>query len=300
MIVRVLGSAAGGGVPQWNCNCSNCSDARSGSQPCRLESCVAVSADGARWVLLNCSPDIAHQIKAFAPLQPRERRGTPISEILLTDANVDHIGGLAVLRQNGSHAFVIRSSPVVRNLALKQRAFAPFSLPPHAWLEVLEDRCFPRGTDGIVGNDLYVRAFPVPGTTPAYAGRKPEAGAVLGYEIRDPSTGKTLVFAPVFAEISAALRSAVGRADVALLDGSFYTDDELIAGGFMSKSAQHLGHHPIGGRDGTLAQFAGVRARIVFTHLNNSNPALDPASGPAREISAAQAEVAFDGMEFSL
>ncbi|MDQ6933125.1 MAG: MBL fold metallo-hydrolase [Candidatus Eremiobacteraeota bacterium] len=250
--------------------------------------------------MLNCSPDISQQINAFTPLQPRERRGTPISEILLTDANVDHIGGLAVLRQSGSHAFVIRSSPIVRNLALKQPAFAAFSLPPHTWLEVSEDGCLPFGTDGILGKDLQMRAFPVPGTTPGYAGRKPEVGAVLGYEISDPSTAKTLIFAPVFAQINAALRRAVEQADVALLDGSFYTDDELIAGGFMSKSAQHLGHHPIGGRDGTLAQFAGVRARIVFTHLNNSNPALDPASGAAREISAAQAEVAFDGMEFSL
>ncbi|MBV8283580.1 MAG: pyrroloquinoline quinone biosynthesis protein B, partial [Candidatus Eremiobacteraeota bacterium] len=127
MILRILGSAAGGGVPQWNCACGNCAAARTGKAPRRTQSGAAVSADGNRWILLNCSPDIGAQIEAYDALLPKAVRETPIDGMLLTDANVDHIGGLAVLRQSGTHRFVVRSSAVVRDIATAQPAFAPFA-----------------------------------------------------------------------------------------------------------------------------------------------------------------------------
>jgi pyrroloquinoline quinone biosynthesis protein B len=301
LIVRVLGSAAGGGVPQWNCACVNCKGARAGRLPRRTESSVAISFDAERWLLLNCSPDIATQIEAFAPLQPKSPRGTPIAGMLLTDANVDHLGGLAVLRQAGSHRFVLRSSAAVRAIATAQPAFAPFAAPPHRWLELaLDAPADAVDADDLVGNELTVRAIPVPGTTPGYDGRQTLRGAVVAYEIGGASDGRTMLFAPVFGGIDAVLHDAIARATVSFLDGSFYSDDELVRLGMMPKRARALGHLPVGGTDGTLAQLRGVRTRVIFTHLNNSNPMLDPHSEAALAVREFGGEIAYDGMEITL
>ncbi len=297
MIVRVLGSAAGGGVPQWNCGCANCCAARSGAQPRRSQSTMGVSADGSRWLLLNCSPDIGFQIESFAPLQARTLRGTPIDGVLLTDANVDHLGGLATLRQKGDYRFVIRSSDVTRDIATSQPAFAPFASAPHRWIAVtLGERCEAADGNDVVEHQLTVSAQNVPGTTPGYAGRRTVTGAVVAYEIASRTGGPKICFAPVFASIDAALRDAIERADVAFLDGTFYRDNELIAAHLLDRSARGLGHQPVGGPDGTLSQLRGIRTRIIFTHLDNSNPMLDPASEAAAAIRASGAEIAYDGM----
>jgi len=300
VIVRVLGSAAGGGVPQWNCACANCSAARAGAMPRRTESSLAVSADGERWLLLNCSPDVAAQIEAFAPLHPRPPRATPISGMLFTDANVDHIGGLAVLRQRGP-AFVIRSSAVVRDIATAQPAFAPFAQPPHRWLDVpLDAECEPAGDGDLAGSSLSVRALAVPGTTPGYDGRRELRGAVVAYEIARRGSEDRLLFAPVFSAVDAGLAAAIARARVAVLDGTFYGDDEMIAAGLMDKRARALGHQPVAGEDGTLAALRGVRTRVIFTHLNNSNPMLDETTPAFARVREAGAEIAHDGMELRL
>jgi pyrroloquinoline quinone biosynthesis protein B len=302
VIVRVLGSAAGGGVPQWNCACQNCNAARDGRFPHRTQSSVAISPDGERWLLLNCSPDVAAQIEAFPALHPSRSHGSPISDILLTDANVDHIGGLAVLRQQrGDAGFRVRSSAVVRAIATAQKAFAPFDAPPHRWLDVpLDGFCAPDGASDVVGNALAVRALAVPGTTPGYDGRRRVRGAVVAYEIVDPLTEKRLLFAPVFSAIDGELRDAIARAAVAFLDGTFYTDDELQAARLLDKRARMLGHQPVGEPAGTLDQLSGVRGRVVFTHLNNSNPLLDPQSRAFARVREAGAELACDGMELRL
>lgn len=300
MIVRVLGSAAGGGVPQWNCACKNCLAARAGRAPSRTQSSVAISSDGQHWLLLNCSPDVTAQIEAFPPLQPRERRGTPIAGMLFTDANVDHLGGLASLRQHGAKGFLVRSSPIVRTIALAQPAFAPFAASPHRWLETpLDGWCESAGEDDPVGNGLEVRAFALPGTTPGFDGRRDVEGAVVGYEIAEPGAA-TLLFAPVFSALDDTLGATVASADVAILDGSFYSDDELESQDLMHKRARALGHQPVGGPDGTLAQLRGVRSRVIFTHLNNSNPMLDPGSDAYASVRGSGCEIAYDGMELTL
>ncbi|MGA8098757.1 MAG: MBL fold metallo-hydrolase [Candidatus Cybelea sp.] len=301
MIVRVLGSAAGGGVPQWNCACMHCQAARLGRAPRRTQSSLAVSADGTRWLLLNCSPDIATQIEAFAPLHPSHPRGTPITAMLFTDANVDHIGGLAVLRQRGAAGFLVRSSTVVREVAVAQPAFAPFARSPHRWLEVpLDSPCVAEDGDDIVGNALRVRALAVPGTTPGYDGRRTARGAVVAYEVADRGSERGLLFAPVFSAIDAPLLEAIGRAAVAFLDGSFYDDDELIDASLLHKHGRDLGHQPVGGSDGTLAHLRGTGTRVVFTHLNNSNPMLDPNSSAYASVREFGGEIAYDGMELTL
>jgi pyrroloquinoline quinone biosynthesis protein B len=298
VIVRVLGSAAGGGVPQWNCGCPNCSAARTGRQPRRTQSSLAVSTDGRRWLLLNCSPDIAAQIEGFAPLWPRGRRGTPIAGMLLTDANVDHIGGLSVLRQSGDHRFIVRSSDVVRAVAVKQPAFAPFAHVPHRWLEVpFAGPCEPAGDDDLIGRQLLVRALRVPGTTPGYDGRRSLPGAVVAYEITEAGQDKRLLFAPVFSSLDAGLRAAIAAAHVAFLDGTFYTDNELVSQQLLEKRAESLGHQPV---SATLEQLQGTSSRTIFTHINNSNPMLDPNSPEFERTRAAGAELAFDGMELSV
>jgi pyrroloquinoline quinone biosynthesis protein B len=301
VIVRVLGSAAGGGVPQWNCACDNCSVARAGRAPHRTQSGLAVSADGERWLLLNCSPDIGPQIEAFAPLHPRTPRGTPIGGMLFTDANVDHLGGLVTLRQFGEHGFIVRSSAVVRAIAVAQPAYAPFSQPPHRWLEVpLDAPCEAASNDDIVGNQVAVRAFSVPGTTPGYDGRRRLSGAVVAYEVSDLDRKNRLLFAPVFAGIDTGLHDAIAAARVAFVDGTFYTSDELIALRLLEKRAESLGHQPVAGEAATLERLHNTGARVIFTHLNNSNPMLDPATAAARQVREAGAEIAYDGMEFRL
>ena len=295
MIVRVLGSAAGGGVPQWNCACANCTAARRGERPRRSQSSFAISPDGRAWWLVNISPDVAQQIEAFAPLQPRGVRGTPIRGILVTDANVDHLGGLAVVRQDGDHRFELHASAAVRDVARTQPAFAPFAEPPHRW------HAHAAGGEFLLDDRLRVRIVPVAGLTPGYDGRRRVADAVVAYEIADLQTGGAVLFAPVFAAVDAALHAAIGRVDVALLDGSFWSDDELASLG-VPKPAQSLGHLPVGGADGSLAAIADLtgRVRVGYAHCNNSSPLLDPASAPARELAAAGAFVALDGMEFRL
>jgi pyrroloquinoline quinone biosynthesis protein B len=301
VIVRILGSAAGGGVPQWNCACSNCAGARDGAQPRRTQSGAAVSADGKRWLLLNCSPDIGEQIEAFVPLHPREIRDTPIGGMLFTDANVDHIGGLATLRQAGSHRFTIHSSAVVRDIAQRQPAFAPFTQPPHAWSDVpFDQRCEPVADDDVVGHELTVRAIPVPGTTPGYDGRRSVHGAVVAYQIRAHDGKESLLYAPVFADVDDTLLAALHGATVAIVDGSFYADNELTREHLMEKSARALGHLPVGGDDGSLRRIAGIAQRTVFAHLNNSNPMLDVRSKAYADVREAGAEIAFDGMQFRL
>jgi pyrroloquinoline quinone biosynthesis protein B len=262
---------------------------------------VAVSADGKRWLLLNCSPDVGEQIEAFAPLQPHETRGTPIAGMLLTDANVDHLGGLATLRQSGEHRFVLRSSAVVRAIATAQPAFAPFALPPHLWLEAaLGEVCEAAAPDDLAGGDLVVRTIAVPGTTPGYDGRRRVPGAVVAFEISEPRRNVRLLFAPVFADVDAPLRAAIASATVAFLDGSFYGDDEMVTQGLMRKTARELGHLPAGGPDGTLARLRDGCAGVVFTHLNNSNPMLDPEADAYARVREAGADVAYDGMELTL
>jgi pyrroloquinoline quinone biosynthesis protein B len=295
MIVRVLGSAAGGGVPQWNCACAHCNAARTGRAPRRTSSGFAVSGNGERWWLVNVSPDIAQQIEAFAPLQPRSGRGTPIAGMLLTDANVDHVGGFAVLRQTGDHAFAVYSSDAIREIALTQPAYAPFAREPHAWHTI------PLGESVALDARLEARAVPVEGLTPGYAGRRAIPGAVIAFHVRDRETGGSVLFAPVFVDVTPTLIAAAEDSDAAFFDGSFWSDEELGDVG-VEKAARSLGHLPVGGEDGSLAVFGRLarRPQRFFAHLNTTNPLLDPTSAAARAMTEAGFALAEDGLELRL
>jgi len=297
VIVRVLGSAAGGGVPQWNCACANCAAARAGDAPRRSSSSFAVSATGKRWWLVNVSPDIALQIEAYKPLQPTSNRGTPIAGMLLTDANVDHLGGFAVVRQDGDHAFRVYSSETVRAIACAQEAFAPFAAAPHRWEAVVPGQRF------ALDDGLDVRVVAVAGLTPGYAGRRALPDAVAAYAIVDRRSGESALFAPVFMDVTDDLLAAAREATVAFFDGSFWSDDELGEVG-VPKAARSLGHAPVGGPAGSLARLDGLaphagRARF-YTHLNNTNPLLNARSFEAATLRQAGFDVAFDGLEIEV
>ena len=151
------------------------------------------------------------------------------------------------------------------------------SQPPHRWLEVpLDGPCVPCGDDDLAGNDFEIRAIAVPGTTPGYDGRREAAGAVVAYEIAEAKGTKRLLFAPVFSSIDGALARAIASAGVAFLDGTFFSDDELVSQRLLPKHASALGHHALGGREGTLEQLRGTATRLILTHINNSNPILNP------------------------
>jgi len=294
VIVRVLGSAAGGGVPQWNCACPNCAAARAGSQLRRSSSSFAFSSTGERWWLVNVSPDIAQQIEAHPPLWPRTGRGTPIAGMLLTDANVDHVGGFAVLRQAGEHRFETYSSATVRDIVTAQEAFAVFAAAPHVW------RVAPPGATLQLEPGLRACVVPLAGLTPGYAGRRTTGDAVVGYQIFDDTTETNVLFAPVFRDITEALLAAAATATAAFFDGSFWSDDELGEVG-VDKLARALGHAPIGGSSGSLAFLHPVAGgRRFFAHVNNTNPILAPHSREARELARAGFEVAEDGLVLDL
>ena len=303
MLIRVLGSAAGGGFPQWNCGCPNCRGVRSGDlrATARSQECVAVSADGDRWFLLNCSPEIRQQIESFPPLHPRGPRHSPIAAILLTNGDLDHCLGLLSLRE--SHPLVVYATDRLRrgftdgNVLYRtldrfpgQVTWRALELGREAELADVEGR--PAG--------LLVEAVAVPGKLPIHL----ETGAALdpadsvGFRIREPATGRVLAYLSGVGAVSDAVRRAVEGADCVFFDGTFWSADELPGLGLGTKRAEDMAHLPIGGPDGSLARLNGVTARRrIFIHLNNTNPLLRDDSPERAHVEAAGWEVARDGME---
>jgi pyrroloquinoline quinone biosynthesis protein B len=292
VIVRVLGSAAGGGVPQWNCACINCGRARRGEASIRTQSSIALSGDGVTWVLVNASVDLPRQLAQTPALWPRALRENPFAAVLLTDANVDHTAGLGELRQNPAPLVVV-SSEVTKTLLAGERAYERFARAPHTWIvaERIEAPCFER---------LEIRMIDAPGLLPGYAGRTPSPGAVVAYVIRDRLTQGQITIAPIFSAIDDPLYDAIAASGVALLDGTFYSNDELQRYGLLSKDARALGHAPVGGSGGTLARISQLKNRRVFVHLNNSNPMLDSSSEAFAAVAAAGCEIAEDGLQIEV
>ena len=300
MRVRVLGSAAGGGLPQWNCACRNCGLARCGAIPARTQSSVALSADGERWFLLNASPDLRAQIEAFPPLQPSPEtmRGSPIEGVLVTNADLDHTLGLFALREGGGVR--VHASEAVRqslagglNLDAVLGAFSGIT-----WTAPPETPEPLRRADGSASGLLY-RAIPLSGKPPRFARPGGDGeGHVLAYELTDVRTGGRLLFAPDVADFSAPLDAALERADAVLFDGTFWSQTELIDLGAGHLSADEMGHWPVSESLPLLAKRPGQRR--IYLHINNTNPMLDPDSPEHAAVQAAGIGVAEDEWEFEL
>jgi pyrroloquinoline quinone biosynthesis protein B len=303
MIVKVLGSAAGGGFPQANCNCRNCADVRAGrpglSQ--RTQSALAVTRDGERWVLLNASPDIRQQIAASPALAPHPQgavRSSPIVAVALTDGDVDHVAGLLSLREG--LAFTLFASPRVLDVLAANSIFNVLN-PRHVARVAL-----PFGTRLVVDGGLAVCAYPVPGKVALYledAGRDfgTREGDRIGLEISDPATGIAFHYIPGCAAIDPALAQRLAGARLVLFDGTLYTDEEMITQHLSDKTGLRMGHMSMSGSLGSMAAFAPLRVgRRIFVHINNSNPVLRDDSPERTQVQSAGWEVAYDGMEIRL
>ena len=307
MRVRVLGSGAGGGFPQWNCNCDNCRGVRSGSRRTspRTQSSVALSADGIRWYLINASPDIRQQIESFPALHPNGApRGTPIQAILLTNADIDHIVGLLSLRE--FQPLCLYSTKQVQDWVLESNAvFRAIRLFPSqcTWKSVITS-----GRHEIIGVDgkdsgLRYEAFSVPSKPPAYLMDLVSEWSeeTIGYKITDASSGRSLAYVPGTKQLDRGLTERLRGCDCVFLDGTFWSDDELVTLGIATKTALEIGHIPISGPQGSLATLNDLRdVRRIYIHINNTNPILIDDSPQRRVVEEAGWEVAFDGMELEV
>jgi len=260
MRVRVLGSAAGGGLPQWNCACARCTEARrTGAH--RTQDCVAVSGDGRAWYLLNASPDLRTQLLAAPELAPGPGpRETPVRGVLFSTAELDHTLGLPMLREAGSLA-VYATAPVLTALAPVRRMVDAYTRC--GWYEVVPGKAF--DLDG----GLSVEAVTVGGKRPRYAAGLPGDAWVVAYRIRDARTGGTFVYAPC---LPAWAPSIVDNADLVLLDGTFAHEDEMLRATGRDAPARTMGHLPMADSR-PLLEATGVR--YAYTHLNNTNPTAD-------------------------
>ena len=305
MQIRVLGSAAGGGFPQWNCGCPNCDGLRRGriAAAPRTQASVAVSADGEAWFVLNASPDIRAQIEGFPPLHPRAARHSPIAGIALTSGDLDHCLGLLHLRE--SHPLVVYATESVRrgftegNVLYRTLERFPGQV---TWrpLKPGQDEPLTRADGRPSG--LSVRALPVPGKQPLHlTGRRPADPADnVALLVRD-AAGRALAYAPGVAAVTAEVRAVLDEADAVFFDGTFWSSDEMPALGLGDRRAEDMAHLPIGGPGGSLHALAGLRApRRIYIHVNNTNPILREDSAERRAVEAAGWTVAWDGMEVGL
>jgi pyrroloquinoline quinone biosynthesis protein B len=305
MQIHVLGSAAGGGFPQWNCNCRNCDGLRRGMirATARTQSSIAVSSDGLHWVLFNTSPDILQQIRAFPALQPaRHLRDTAIAAIVLMDSQIDHSTGLLMLREGCPHQ-VYCTDQVYEDLST---GFPVFCVLQH-WNGGLEHRRI--ATDGdtafTIDSAPGLRFIPVSlsSKAPPYSPHRhdPHRGDNIGIRVEEIATGRNLFYAPGLGAIDDEILSLMRTADCVLVDGTFWSEDEMARAGVGSKRARDMGHLPQSGDDGMLATLATLqKPRKILIHINNTNPILDEDSDERAVLAAQGVEVAFDGMHIEL
>jgi pyrroloquinoline quinone biosynthesis protein B len=294
MWLRVLGSAAGGGFPQWNCGCPVCRAAREGTHPCRprTQSSVAVSADRRRWYLLNASPDVHSQLAAFPALHPATERATPLEAVLLTDAELDHTLGLLLLRE--APTLLLHATETVRRTLCEGNGLLRTleRYCPVQWHPVVP------GRDIVLGDGLSYRAFDVPSTKRARFGTEDAPGRVVGYRLTDTSTGRSAVYLPGVQELSEGPMAELAGCDCLLVDGTCWDDEELVRLGLAEKTSRAMGHLPIDGPGGSLERLAPLPAeRKIYLHMNNTNPVLLEDSPQRRAVERAGMEVAVDGLE---
>lgn len=307
MIARILGSAAGGGFPQWNCACPNCRGLREGliKARSRTQESVCLSAGDGDWFLLNASPDIRSQLESFGPLHPGKSRTTLIQAIFLTNGDLDHCLGLLSLREN--QRLVIYATESVRRgftegnvLYRTLQRFAGQVTWRILKLGVEETVLRADGSP----SGLTVTATAVPGKPPVHleglvSSVDPELN--VGLRFRQGTNGRALAYLSAVGRITSPVLDRLAGADCVMFDGTFWSSDELSAPGFLQKSAEDLAHWPVGGPGGSLAMLSKVTApRRVFIHINNTNPMLREDSPERAIVEAAGWEVAWDGMEIRL
>ena len=300
MRIVILGAAAGGGLPQWNCGCSNCRRARAGDPLVRPRTqCGGALQTSEGWVLLNASPDLRQQILATPDLDPTGSRGSPITDVVLTNGEIDAILGLLTLRE--SHRFTIQATQTTLDALNGSSLFQ--SLPPARVprRSLALDRPLQ-----LASGTVELSLFSVPGKVPLYM-ETPDRVAVIGAETEDTvgvellSTGRRAFFIPGCAAMTPVLASRLRGADLVIFDGTLWEDEEMIRLGLGAKTGRRMGHMSMAGEGGSLAAFADLGIhRKVYVHLNNTNPALAEDLAERAAVRAAGWEVAHDGMEIVL
>jgi pyrroloquinoline quinone biosynthesis protein B len=294
----VLGSAAGGGIPQWNCRCPVCSLVWAGDPrvEARTQSSLAVSADGERWLVVNASPDIRQQIAANPALQPRGLRDSPIAAVLLTNGDVDHVAGLLTLREG--QPFQLYATSNILDALAGNRIFdvvAPGVVPR---IKLALNRAF----EPLPG--LAVTLFPVPGKTPLWLEEgEPVIGESTGTTIgvMVEANGRRIAYIPGCAHVDDDVRRRVAGADLLLFDGTVMENDDMIRAGVGTKTGWRMGHVAMEGPTGSMAGFADLDiGRKIYVHINNTNPALVAGSPERARVEAAGWTLATDGLTLRL
>jgi pyrroloquinoline quinone biosynthesis protein B len=306
--IVVLGAAAGGGVPQWNCGCAICRAARSEQQQIRrTQASIAFSADGAHWFLINASPDLRHQLIAASQLHPKrgELRQTPIAGVILTNGEVDAVAGLLSMREGSP--FTIYAHPKVLAILKSNSIFNVLNEKNVRRQAIEMEKAFePELPDG-AASGLEVVPFAVPGKSAwylegaAHPGGKDDSGDTLGLRIEEKTSGRYFYFLAACAAVPDDLKSRLSGAPLVFFDGTVWRDDEMIAAGLSSKTGQAMGHIAMSGEKGAIAALAGLNiGQKVFLHINNSNPVLLPNSPERERAERAGWQIPEDGTEITL
>jgi pyrroloquinoline quinone biosynthesis protein B len=293
----VLGAAAGGGFPQWNCGCHLCRLARSGDARARpaSQASVAVTGDGHEWVIVGASPDLRQQILAAPRLWPNGGpRDSPIVGVALIGGDVDALAGLLTLRER--QPFMVFAPPPLLELLDENLIFGV--LDP----DLVRRHRLASGQPVKCADNLSLTLLEMPGKVPLYRESRGATTAEAGpnYAARFEANGRSVIVAPACAEITDTVRGQLAGADVVFFDGTLFTDDEMIVAGLGNKTGRRMGHVPVSGPGGTLEGLADLSCRRILIHINNSNPILLSDSPERRQVEAAGFEVAYDGMEVRL
>lgn len=289
MRVRVLGSAAGGGYPQWNCRCRVCEAARAGESRPRTQSSLAIRGDDGPWFLVNASPDLREQLETLGT-RVDGVRSPPVAGVLLTDAEIDHTAGLLLMRESATPIRVLGAAGVGRALREGYPVLTMLERYCGAEWRTLE----PGPLDG---SSLEVEPFPAGGDAPRYLeGTELEATGLVFSD-----SGGTVTYVPGLARLDDDVVARLASSDVVLVDGTFWHDDDLARLGISDRTARDMGHVPLAGPGGSLEVLAGLeRPRKILVHINNTNPILLEDSPEREEVVQAGVEVAYDGLEVEL
>ncbi len=290
---HILGAAAGGGLPQWNCGCENCKLARAGAIPPQTQSSVAFSANGSDWAILNASPDIRTQMAQAVALHPTDLRRSPVRSVLLTNGDIDHVAGLLTLREQ--QPFTVFATAEIHGILAANPIF-----------NALDPKFVQRATIALnqpveIAPGLTATLFTVPGKVPLYLEGDEvqtdlEGEQTVGVALE--AGGKRAFYSPGCAAFRDDLRARLDGADLVFFDGTLWQDDEMVLAGLSQKTGRRMGHMSMSGADGSMAAFDGMDiARKVYVHMNNTNPVLRPGSRQRAEAEAAGWIIAQDGME---
>ena len=294
--ILILGSAAGGGLPQWNCGCVNCNKARAGEIPSRSQSSIAVSANGTDWAIINASPDIRYQLAAAPDLHPTGPRDSPICAVFVTNGDIDHIAGLLTLREQ--QPFTLFATAEIAQVLAENRIFDAVNR------KVVDRQNVSLGTSFELAPGLTATPFSVPGKVPLFMEGQEivtdlEGEQTIGVALS--AGGKTAYYIPGCAKMTPDLADRLTDAAMVLFDGTVWVNDEMQRTGVGQKPARAWGICRCSAPDGSMQAFDGLNVgQKVYVHMNNTNPVLDPTTDQRKQVEAAGWTIAEDGMQFTL